>query len=77
MAITVGRLYIFAASSATDIFEVWRLPSEGIGKLTQIWPIKRNVIGWPPVPLSDRDADQIAGSFFRFAEAVARLGKSS
>jgi hypothetical protein len=83
MAFAVNKLYIFAASSATDIFEDWRITANGVKKLTQVWPFKRNIIGWPPAPLSDREADQIAGAFFLFAEergrrnAIRRVGGSA
>jgi hypothetical protein len=70
---TVGQLYIFAASSPTDVFEQWRVTADGAGKLTQIWPISRNIIGWPPPSLTDLEADTVSGAFFRFAEQVGRL----
>jgi len=70
---TVGQLYIFAASSPTDIFEQWRVTADGAGKLTQIWPILRNVVGWPPPAITDREADTISAAFFQFAEQVGRL----
>jgi hypothetical protein len=75
-ALTVGQLYIFAASSPTDVFEQWRVTADGAGKLAQIWPIKRNIVGWPPTALTDSEADSIAGAFFRFAEEVGRLNRT-
>jgi hypothetical protein len=70
-AMTINELYIFAASSVTDIFDEWRFPgTEGAEKLKQIWPLKRNILPWPGASLSDREADHIAGSFYRFSEAV-------
>jgi hypothetical protein len=70
-ALVVGQLYIFAASSATDVFDRWEVPGEGV-KLAQIWPICRNIIAWPTKTLSDRDADQIAGSFFLAVDEIGR-----
>jgi hypothetical protein len=72
----VGRLYIQALSSATDVFEHWRLTADGARKLVQIWPIQRNVIGWPPSTLTDREADTIAGAFFTFAEQIGRENRT-
>jgi hypothetical protein len=72
-AFTVGQLYIFAASSPTDVFEQWRVTADGAGKLMQIWPISRNILGWPPATLTDLEADIVSGAFFRFAEQVGRL----
>jgi len=69
---TVGKLYILAASTPTDIFEQWRVTANGARKLAQIWPFRRNIIGWPPEPLTDREADDIAGAFFRFTEEIGR-----
>jgi hypothetical protein len=66
-AFVVGQFYIFAASSDTDIFDRWQVPGEG-AKLAQIWPIRRNIVAWPTETLSDRGADQIAGSFFLAVE---------
>jgi hypothetical protein len=66
----VGQLYIHAASSATDIFEKWRLTTNGARQLVQIWPLRRNIVGWPTQTLTDREADQIAGAFFLFAEEI-------
>jgi hypothetical protein len=74
-AFTVGQIYVFAATCPTDVFEQWRVTADGAGKLAQIWPIKRNVIGWPPTALTDREADTIAGAFFRFAEEVGRTNR--
>lgn len=72
-AFTVSQLYIFAASSVTDIFEEWRFSTiAGAAKLRQIWPLSRNIVAWPGPTLTDREADAIAGSFFNFAEAVGR-----
>jgi hypothetical protein len=70
---TVGELYIFVASSPMDIFDNWRFPAtEGAGKLKQIWPLRRNILGWPGPSLSGREADSISGSFFHFSESVGR-----
>jgi hypothetical protein len=71
-AFVVGQLYIFAASSVTDVFDRWEAPGEGGAKLAQIWPIRRNIVAWPTKTLSDRDADQIAGSFFLAVEEIGR-----
>jgi hypothetical protein len=39
----------------------------------QIWPIRRNIIGWPPnITVTDRDADNIAGAFHRRGDEVGR-----
>ena len=70
-AFVVGQLYIFAASSTTDVFDRWQVPGEG-AKLAQIWPIRRNIVAWPTKTLSDRGADQIAGSFFHAVEEIGR-----
>jgi hypothetical protein len=71
MTFVVGRLFIHVASSVTDIFEDWRLARPDL--LAQIWPIKRNIIGWPPrMTISDRDADAIAGAFHRRSDEVGR-----
>jgi hypothetical protein len=75
-AVVVGELYIFAASSATDVFDRWEVPGEG-AKLAQIWPIRRNIIAWPSKTLSDRDADQIAGSFFLAVEEIGRRSRTA
>lgn len=70
MTFVVGRLYVHVASSTTDIFEDWRLQRTNL--LAQIWPIRRNVIGWPPKTMTDRDADNIAGAFHRRSDEVGR-----
>jgi hypothetical protein len=72
----VGQLLIFAGSSPTDIFEQWRVTADGAQKLTQIWPIQRNVVGWPPLAITDREADTISSAFFQFAEQVGRLNRA-
>lgn len=59
-ALVVGQLYIFAASSDTNVFDRWQVPSEA-AKLAQIWPLRRNIVAWPAKTLTDRGADQIAG----------------
>lgn len=67
----VGRLYVHARSSVTDVFENWRVVRPDM--LPQIWPIRRNVIGWPPrTTLTDRNADDIAGSLHIASDAVAK-----
>jgi hypothetical protein len=72
-AFTINELYIFAASSPVGIFDDWRFPRTiGAGKLKTLWPVKRNILSWPGTSLSGEEADSIAGSFFRFAEAVGR-----
>jgi hypothetical protein len=59
MTFRVGRLYVHVRSSMTDIFENWRFVRPDL--LGQIWPVRRNLIVWPPrTTLSDRDADAIA-----------------
>jgi hypothetical protein len=74
----LGRLYIHVASSATDVFEKWRITADGARKLVQLWPLKRNIIGWPPAAaLTDRDADTIAGAFYMFVEAIGRENRTS
>jgi hypothetical protein len=73
-ALVVGELYIFAASSATDVFDRWEVPGEG-AKLAQIWPLRRNIVGWPTETLTDRGADQIAGSFFLAVEEIGRKNR--
>lgn len=70
MTFTVGRLYVHVASSVTDVFEDWRLTKTDL--LEQIWPIRRNIIGWPPTTLNDRDADQIAAAFQRVSDEIGR-----
>jgi hypothetical protein len=66
----VGRLYVHVMSSPMDIFDDWRFAKPELMK--QIWPIKRNIVGWPPKTLSDRDADGIAAAFFLKSEEIAR-----
>lgn len=62
MTFRVGRLYVHVRSSVTDIFENWRFARPEL--LAQIWPIRRNLVAWPPRrTLSDRDADAIASAF--------------
>ena len=62
MTFRVGRLYVHVRSSVTDIFENWRFARPNL--LAQIWPIRRNLIAWPPrIALSGRDADAICASF--------------
>lgn len=71
MTFVVGRLFVHVASSVTDIFEDWRLVRPDL--LTQIWPIRRNIIGWPPkIAVTDRAANDIAGSFHRRSDEVGR-----
>lgn len=70
VSFVVGRLYVHARSSVTDVFENWRMVREDM--LPQIWPVRRNVVGWPPtITLSDRDADNIASSFHISGNAAA------
>jgi hypothetical protein len=67
----VGRLYIHAVSSATDIFEDWRLARPDL--LAQVWPLHRNIVAWPPAAvLTDRDADQIASEFKLLSDQVGQ-----
>jgi hypothetical protein len=61
MTFVVGRLYVHVCSSVTDVFEDWRLSRPYM--LAQIWPIRRNIVVWPPKTISDRNADQIASAF--------------
>jgi hypothetical protein len=72
----VGRLYVQALSSVTDVFEHWRLTADGARKLVQIWPIQRNIVGWPAAALTDREADTIAGAFFMFVEQIGRENRA-
>jgi len=74
-ALVVGELYIFAASSDTDVFDRWEVPGEG-EKLAQIWPIRRNIVAWPTKTLTDRGADQVAGSFFLAVEEIGRRNRT-
>jgi hypothetical protein len=74
-AFVVGELYIFAVSSDTDVFDRWQVPGEG-AKLAQIWPIRRNIVAWPTETLSDRCADEIAGSFFLAVEQIGRRNRT-
>jgi hypothetical protein len=75
-AFVVGQLYIFAASSATDVFDGWQVPGHGGGKLAQIWPIRRNIVAWPTKTVTDREADQIAGSFFVAVEEIGQRNRA-
>jgi hypothetical protein len=70
MTFVVGRLFVHVRSSATEVFENFRLARSDL--LKQIWPIHRNIIGWPPATLNDRDADGIASSFHLASDAVAK-----
>jgi hypothetical protein len=71
MTFVVGRLFIHVASSVTDIFEDMRLVRSDL--LAQIWPIERNIIGWPPrKSITDSDADAIASHFHRRSDEVGR-----
>ena len=70
MTFVVGRLFVHARSSATDLFENTRLVRPDI--LAEIWPIRRRIIGWPKVALTDRDADSIASSLHLRSDAVAK-----
>jgi hypothetical protein len=71
MTFVVGRLFVHVASSVIDIFEDWRLARPDL--LKQIWPIRRNIIGWPPkIAVTDRIADDIAGEFHRRSDEVGR-----
>jgi hypothetical protein len=63
----VGRLYVHVASPVTDIFEKYRPDL-----LVQIWPVRRNIVAWPPTTMTDRDADRIAAAFHRFSGEVGR-----
>jgi hypothetical protein len=66
----VGRLYVHVASSATDIFEHWHLNRPDL--LVQIWPVRRNIVAWPPTTMTDRDADRIAGAFHRSSDEMGQ-----
>jgi hypothetical protein len=41
-------------------------------RLGQVWPIRRNLIAWPLTSITDREADEIAGSLHVASDAVAR-----
>lgn len=71
MTFRVGRLYVHVRSSVTDVFENWRFVRPDL--LAQIWPIRRNLIAWPPrATLTDRDADGIASAFHLASDEVGR-----
>ncbi|SRR5208282_3897748 len=70
MTFVVGRLFVHVRSSATDVFENWRLAQPDL--LAQIWPIRRNIVGWPLDRLTDRNADGIASSFHLASDTVAK-----
>ena len=46
MTFVVGKLLVHVAGSITDIFEDWEFVRSDM--LKQIWPIRRNIIGWAP-----------------------------
>jgi hypothetical protein len=70
VSFVVGRLYVHVASSATDIFENWHL--DRCDLLVQIWPVRRNIVAWPPTTMTDRDVDGIAAAFHRLSNEVGR-----
>jgi hypothetical protein len=65
-AFIVGRLYIYAASSTSSVFD-GEVRSK---KLVSLWPTRRNIIGWPPETMNDNDADRYAGAFQRYRDVV-------
>jgi hypothetical protein len=73
---TVGQLYVHTMSSAyseTVAKWYWGLgPAPTAGKLlAQIHPHKESIIAWPPTALTDRSADDIAGAFKRYTDALS------
>jgi hypothetical protein len=70
-----GNLYVHAFSSA--ILELvsmttLQLDAHSASLLTQIWPTQGGVIAWPTPVMTDRDADNVAGYFFRVTEEIGR-----
>jgi hypothetical protein len=73
-AFVAGQLYVLAFSSQfSDIVERMKTSKRAADRLCQVWPIVESEIAWPPVAMSDVDAERFADGLFNlFDEALAR-----
>ena len=73
----VGRLFILAYSCPfSEILHAEKIVDAVDSRLSQIWPPRHSFLLWPPADtLSDRSADNLAGSIFsRLDEAGTAFG---
>lgn len=71
----VGHLYVHAFSSATVGDFVARTNPVGRARqrLAQIWPTREQAIFWPPMVMTDKDADAVAVAIYNTFEEIGRL----
>jgi hypothetical protein len=69
--IVFGQLYVHVFSSLfPEMVAKTSIAGKGIEKVAQIWPIREDFIAWPPNPMSDRDADNIAVAIFKLLDRI-------
>jgi hypothetical protein len=63
----IGQLYIHVIRSpARGFIDRWRFTLPDRGSFFRIWPASSTSINWPGQPMTDRDADYIAGALYDF-----------
>lgn len=68
-----GKLYVHVFSSVhADLVAKATIGGRAIGRLVRIWPRLSNTVVWPPLPMTDRDADDIAGAIFNELDRLSR-----
>jgi hypothetical protein len=74
--ICVGKqllVHVMNSRIARDLIRRWRLPRDIAPVVLQIWPIKGQVVTWPPpAALTDSGIDLLAQQFFSAASTLAR-----
>jgi hypothetical protein len=68
-----GQLYVHVFSCEyPDVVAKVELGESGNRVLAQIWPITRTSIVWPQESMTDRDADNLAGSICGMLDQIGR-----
>jgi hypothetical protein len=66
-------IHVMSSAVAHSIIRRWKLPVAIAPNLTQIWPVRRSVVSWPPTfALTDAGLDLLANEFINKARALAR-----
>ncbi len=73
-----GELYVHAFSSVFPIVvaKPW-ITDKRFEKIIQLWPVWEQFIAWPINPITDREADDIAGEIFSVLDNLERASWKS
>lgn len=67
-------IYVMSSTAVWGIVRRWKIDPRVSRNLTQVWPIRKSVVAWPPSStLTDAGLDLLAQQFFRAVTRQAKL----